>query len=507
MASLADVVAAFKTAFGAGLGTLFIHKYEITDDLGPILEAAQSAVQRYIADRPGIEPRDILEHWQRSLVFTRDALLNPGEFIQEMFSIWDGWVADVLGELNVEVGAIQGPGEIAAYAQVAEKMEAGRNGAQRRVTTAITLINVIIVTANAASAVAEMMSAGRVRTIAEAIQGWIWANGLGSFSPLAFQPQVNASIQPYLQRYYNAQAQAQIPPVTDIIRFQLREVYLAERRPALVGDEERPVFDALMEQWGFDKFHADSYWGAHWQLLSIGQLNESLFRGVIDLDEWRRQVRFNDVVPEGIPWLEEIIFNTYTRVDTRRMDCLGILSEQELLQSYRDGGYFAPTAPDANGNQRAVSVQTPDFSIHKAQGLVVFTKLFNALPELRQRFAKGHISPSELRIEIAATGIDPSRVELVWQTLVKNTQAERTAPERELTRALIASAWKKRIVSFSQAVFLLERIGWDAAEAELILRVRSEVDQLSDFEATMLGTRLAGQIVGIQPTFEDDEEF
>ncbi|KKK90773.1 hypothetical protein LCGC14_2719650, partial [marine sediment metagenome] len=377
----------------------------------------------------------------------------------------------------------------------------GRFESQERVTFAITLINFILVSGSGVSIAAEIASIGTVRSIAEAIQSWIWANGLGSFTPMAFQPQLNASIQPYLQRWYNSRAKAQIPPVGDLIRMQLREVFLAGRREELVGTEERPIYNQLMAEHGYDEFHADSWWGAHWQLPSIGQLNEMLHRGVINDETWERFVRFNDVEPTSIPRLKEIIFSPFTRVDARRMDREGLLTDQELLQAYADLGFFAPTAVDASGRIRAVTVENPDFTIHKAQALFVFTKVFNAVPDLRRRFAKGWISEGELLESLKATGVDSFRAQTIFETLVKADKPERTAPEKELTRALVARAWKLRLIGFAQGVFLLERMGWDAAEAELILSVQSLPDDPLAAVSTNLGFRLGGRApAGVVPT-------
>lgn len=422
--------------------------------------------------------------------FSLLALTDPQEFIKQLFDKWDRLLRGAMGALNVEIAGIIPPGTGGPEVRIAANLEAGRNESQRRVSATLAAINFIILSGNAVSLAAEIASVGTVRSIAEAIQAWVWANGLGSFSPLAFQPQINASLSPYLNRFYNSRAQAQIPPVTDIIRFQLREVFLEGRREELVGEEQRPVFDALMREWGFDKFHADSYWGAHWQLPSVSQLNEMLFRGVFDVAEWERFIRFNDLEPSSIPRLRDIIFNPYTRVDARRMARMGILSDDELLQAYADLGFFAPTMADDTGRFRATFVADPDFTIHKAQALVIFTKVFNAVPELRQRFAKGHISGGEVLAGLIDTGIPSLRAQRLFETIVRDEGPARIAPEKELTRAMVARAWKLRLISFPQATFLLTRMGWSEPESELILLTQSDNTLPDDFIPTVLGIRL-----------------
>jgi len=426
--------------------------------------------------------------------FVGDALRDPKQFIIAVFKRWDAALASAMAQLNVEIVGITVEGADRPEDRIAAQLRAGSAAAQERVTIAITVINFILVSGHAISIITEAASAGTVRSVAEAIQSWVWANGLGSFSPMAFQPQLNASVLPYLQYHYNSRAQAQLPPVTDVIRMQLREVFLDGRREELVGTEDRPVFDALMNQHGFNKFHSDSFWGAHWVLPSTGQLNEMLFRGVINRDEWERFIRFNDMEPSSIPRLGEIIYNPFTRVDIRRMARFGILNDDELLQAYADLGNFAQTRDIGGGKTRAIMVADPDFTVDKAQALVVFTKVFNAIPELRQRYAKGNIGADEVLEGILATGIPPLKAQLVLETIVKASAEDRVAPERELTRGLIARAWKMREISFPQATFLLQRIGWSQPEAELILRVQSQPDDPLAFVGTFLGARLGAGI-------------
>tara|TARA_R100000306_G_C4338618_1_gene124042 strand:- start:247 stop:813 length:567 start_codon:yes stop_codon:yes gene_type:complete len=171
---------------------------------------------------------------------------------------------------------------------------------------------------------------------------------------------------------------------------------------------------------------------------------------------------------------------------------LGVLTDQELLQAYADVGYYADTEQASDGSYRARFSGSNDYSTYKAEALVLFTKIFNQVPELRQRYSKGWISAEEVLEELIATGIPEVRARAIWQTIVKNDAGARMAPERELTRGLIARAWKLREISFPQGIYLLERIGWSTPEAELILRVQSQPDDPLAMVPTMLGIRLGG---------------
>ena len=494
MGLIADIVESVVGAIKTGGSWALEPRGTVKDELNKMARIIMSA-------NPGLMPLkftiddDAAESWfEQSLQNMEDFTDDPGEFIEELFLKWAKGMNEVYARLNVEVSeqGIEALGSVEA--QIGRKLEMGVTESQTRLAGALTIINTIVIGGNAASIVAEASSLGVIRSIAEMIQSFIWANGLGSFTPLAFTPQMQASLNPYLQRHYNSRATAQLPPVTDIIRFQLREVFLAGRREELVGDEARPVYDQAMKEWGFDKFWADSYWGAHWQLPSISQLNEMLFRGVISRETWESYVRFNDFVPAQIDNLARISYSPFTRVDSRRMYRLGVLTDQELLQSYADVGYFADTEETSDGSYKARFTGSSDYSTYKAEALVLFTKIFNQVPELRQRYSKGWISAEEVLAELVATGIPTERAEALYQTIVKNDAEARIAPERELTRGLIARAWKLREISFPQATYLLTRIGWSVPEAELILRVQSQPDDPLAMVPTNLGIRLGATI-------------
>ena len=494
MGLIADIVESIKFAIGKVEPALQWRGEQNREALTEMGDAVLDAMNQVTFGMTSPDVESLKAEWSNTFRLSALAFSHPDKFIEELFSKWSDKLMGAYGKLNVEVSDdAMARGGDAVAAQLL-KLDLGSDASKDRITAALITINAIVVGGNAAAIVAEASSLGIIRSVGEAIQSFIWANGLGSFSPLAFTPQMQASLNPYLTRHYNARATAQLPPVTDIIRFQLREVFLEGRREELVGDEARPVYDQAMKEWGFDKFWADSYWGAHWQLPSITQLNEMLFRGVISRETWGNYVRFNDFVPAQIDNLARISYSPFTRVDSRRMYRLGVLTDQELLQSYADVGYYADTEESADGSYKARFTGSSDYSTYKAEALVLFTKIFNQVPELRQRYSKGWISAEEVLAELLATGIPPERAEALYQTIVKNDAEARVAPERELTRGLIARAWKLREISFPQATYLLTRIGWSVPEAELILRVQSQPDDPHAMVSTNLGIRLGATI-------------
>lgn len=364
------------------------------------------------------------------------------------------------------------------------------NEAARGAVLATGLVMGLNYLAFALDAGVQAVTLGQARGFQELVQNVIWAAGLSDLGGLSFRPQIAASFAPLLERRYNAMAQAQIPGTGDLIRFLVREVFDPQRRSDLEADKTSDTLRAFMRQRGFSDFWSDSYWAAHWQLLSTSQLNEAVHRGVINSKEWERQVRLNDVVPEGIPWLQQTIYSPFTRVDVRRMGDLGVLDDEQLLQAYADIGYYAlqDVPPDGDGKAKFAPAGTFDASVHKAEALVKFTRVYNALPSIRRRLSNGFITPLDARRELVEIGLPDNAVERIWQTLVKAVDVGEAEPIKAMTTAQIVRGAKNGLISFGQGQFLLEELGWSSARAEFMLRLQVAPEDAPT--ATQLGDRL-----------------
>ena len=99
-----------------------------------------------------------------------------------------------------------------------------------------------------------------------------------------------------------------------------------------------------LEAQGISKEWAMKYWISHWAQPSIGQGFEMLHRGVITRDELDMLFKVVEIPPYWRDKLSAITYNPYTRVDTRRMHELGVLTTQELVIAYQDIGYDAEKA-------------------------------------------------------------------------------------------------------------------------------------------------------------------
>ena len=203
------------------------------------------------------------------------------------------------------------------------------------------------------------------------------------------------------------QLQWRIPPVPDLIRMAVREAFSPEIAQRFGQYQDFPGdVAAYARMQGLSEEWAQRYWASHWELPSVTQGFEMLHRGVISQADMELLLRAQDVMPFWRDKLTAIAYNPLTRVDVRRMYHLGILTEAEVLKSYRDLGY----------NQE------------NAQALLEFT---------RQYYGPEDEDPEEV--------------------------------DRELTKAEILDGYRKRILTADQARTALLEMGYPAEKTEFYL--------------------------------------
>lgn len=259
-------------------------------------------------------------------------------------------------------------------------------------------------------------------------------------------------VTPYLTQYWQEKFRPTIPGPSDLVRFALREVWLPERRDLLLEYYPGGKFDEYMSLHGYKDEFASDYWAAHWVLPSIGNLNDMLYRHIIDRETWKAEVRYNDYVPYAIPWLEKIIYRPYTRVDIRRMWDMRTVTETEVFENYEWLGYDA----------------------EHAKGMTMWTKVYTAWPDLIARYKNGWISLEEVRNTLEGYGMAAERVEELIETKIKLVQPERVEKERDLTKTDILKLYKIGEISSTQALEFLKDLGYDDVEASFLLVIAEE---------------------------------
>jgi len=131
-----------------------------------------------------------------------------------------------------------------------------------------------------------------------------------------------------------------IPPLTDIIRLAVREAFSPEAIEKFDLEQHYPEeLTAWAEKQGLTEDWARKYWIAHWDLPSLQQGYEMMWRTDFSEDDLDLLMRFADVNPYFRPYLKKIAHRPYTRVDARRMHDVGVLDRAQLKTAYTDIGY------------------------------------------------------------------------------------------------------------------------------------------------------------------------
>ena len=132
----------------------------------------------------------------------------------------------------------------------------------------------------------------------------------------------------------------QLPGMSDLIHFMVREAFNDATSNKFGYDADYPgALDPYLKQLGFDPDWGKRFWRAHWVLPSPTQAYEMLHRGLIDAATLSELLKTSDYPEFWRDKLEKISYNTYTRVDVRRLMQAGTLSYDEGLQAYKDMGY------------------------------------------------------------------------------------------------------------------------------------------------------------------------
>jgi SOS response regulatory protein OraA/RecX len=158
-----------------------------------------------------------------------------------------------------------------------------------------------------------------------------------------------------------------IPPVQDIIRMAVREVFTPDLRKKYGLDEEFPTeFAYWAQKQGVSEEWAKNYWAAHWELPSITDGMTMLQRLHPDIISWKAQglralginpesvktdidtlrelIKMHDITPYWRDRLIALSYNPITRVDIRRLFDFGIFNYDDVVNAYRDLGYDPQTA-------------------------------------------------------------------------------------------------------------------------------------------------------------------
>lgn len=131
-----------------------------------------------------------------------------------------------------------------------------------------------------------------------------------------------------------------LPPVNDMVRFAYRALFNEETRNKWPWMYQAPPgFAEESRKLGLSQHWAEMYWAAHWTQPGLEQTFEMLHRNKISKDDVVYALEARGFSQYWQDRLVSISYRPYTRVDTRRMHDLGILSTEGVYNAYRDIGY------------------------------------------------------------------------------------------------------------------------------------------------------------------------
>lgn len=253
-----------------------------------------------------------------------------------------------------------------------------------------------------------------------------------------------------------------LPSASDIIRFAVREVYtpdIAKKFGQFEGFPTEAMPDA--NTIGFSQDLLMKYWAAHWELPAANQGFTMLHRGIISYDDLKVLLRALDVMPYWRDKVIQMAYNPYTRVDARRMWDMGVLDDTSLKRTYLDLG----------------------FDDKHADNMVTWTKVYQTYPDLIARYKNGYINLDDVRSELSKLGVSDTLTNWLIETKIKKLAPERTAKERDLTKAEIIKGYYKGVIDKPTCIEMLTDLGYDKTEANFIITINMPVEETKTAQA------------------------
>lgn len=257
-----------------------------------------------------------------------------------------------------------------------------------------------------------------------------------------------------------------LPPLTDLTRMAVREVFDPAQRSALTLDADYPAaLTAPAKALGLEEVWARNYWAAHWDLPSPTQGYEMLHRGIISEQQLADLLRALDYAPVWRGRLRDISYNPLTRVDVRRMYAAGVIDLARVKRAYLDIGYN-----DANATALTEFTKRNYAPGDKTTG-VVNRELTAGV--IRQSYRRHIITRDDALRRLIEAGYDAEesdfQLDLDDATLATNALSDSAPAIRDLTVATIRQAYRERIYTRPQAITELGILGYTGAEAGVML--------------------------------------
>lgn len=253
-----------------------------------------------------------------------------------------------------------------------------------------------------------------------------------------------------------------IPPLSDMIRFAVREVYSPDVRQQLGLDSDFPsefVPEAALH--GMAEDRARQYWAAHWRLPSARQGYQMLWRGEINQATLATLLRALDYPPFWRDKLQNIAYLVPGRIDLKRMLRHEIKTAAEVEAGYRRLGYAPADAKDMTAI--AVSEMETSAVVLKWRDRAR-SKLYTVAHDEYLDGSIDSATAAQMVQRVGATAAEAGQVVALWD-------AEHGIARLELTPAQIKKAYRAAEPRFTyeQAIAELEERGMTAEDADIYL--------------------------------------
>jgi len=295
-----------------------------------------------------------------------------------------------------------------------------------------------------------------------------------------------------------------IPPAQDLITMAVREAFSPEAVAQLGLDQDFPhEFAEWAAKQGISEEWARMYWRAHWQLPSATMGFEMLHRGIISEDELKALLKALDYTPVWRDRLIQLSHSPYTRVDVRRMYQMGILTDEQVFQSYKDLGYddehaanlTAFTISYASETERDLTksdiingykdgILTRDnaqymlmamgYDENESEFYLVRADLDledearkQNIENVHTMYVKRYIDENEARSQLSQLGLGGLEIE----RLMDKWTRERVGTIRTLTKSDVRTAYEMGLFTREKTLQELEKINYPADIAEQIVAI------------------------------------
>ena len=329
-----------------------------------------------------------------------------------------------------------------------------------------------------------------------------------------------------------------IPPVTDLVRFMVRDV----EDPAIVDrfgldDSFDAKWQAQIKEWGeFQGIEPDvakRYWRAHWRLPSPTQLFDMFHRSrgkkkddplFTSREMVKTALEQGDLLPFWVDRMIDTTFRRLSRVDARRAFETGALTEAQLREQFTIIGYTDEsvdalvlwasinktrivgklpevrlfrdglTTRDRAAERLRQTLLTPDdinrvLDIAELQGRK--PEIRRCINALRKRFLSGELDEAEIRRRLKGLGLPPRRISTIMEAL----ECEAESKGKEFSAAQLCKFLDLGVLTPEEFLQRLQKVGWTEPDAmRILIECRSRLGEKAARQAAAAARREAAAI-------------